>query len=107
MRSTQRLPLALAVPNERLRQSTPERNALLNSERVAPPAGLQNRACHFCGTRLLSCMVSCHEYLTTWRVREVHRVSGHDSDDGPPPGCCTCCQTDYHRDDGVRSGLPA
>jgi hypothetical protein len=24
------------------------------SERVAPPAGLQNRACHFRGTRLLS-----------------------------------------------------
>ena len=24
------------------------------SEEIAPPAGLQNRACHFCGTRLLS-----------------------------------------------------
>ena len=24
------------------------------SEGIAPPAGLQNRACHFCGTRLLS-----------------------------------------------------
>ena len=24
------------------------------SERIAPPAGLQNRACHFRGTRLLS-----------------------------------------------------
>jgi hypothetical protein len=55
MRSTQRLPLVLAVPSERLRQSTPKRKARLQSmEGSLPPPLLQNRACHFCGTRLLS-----------------------------------------------------
>src|SRR4051812_25198477 len=41
------------------------------SEGIAPPAGLQNRACHFCGTRLLNSVASGHEYLTAWRVRKV------------------------------------
>ena len=55
MRSTQRLPLSLAVPSERLRHSTPKRNALLQSmEGSLPPPLVQNRACHFGGTRLLS-----------------------------------------------------
>ena len=55
MRSTQRLPFSLAVPCERLRQSTPKRHARLQSmEGSLPPSLLQNRACHFCGTRLLS-----------------------------------------------------
>ena len=55
IRSTQRLPLVLAVPWERLRQSTPKRKARLQSmEGALPPPLLQNRACHFCGTRLLS-----------------------------------------------------
>jgi hypothetical protein len=55
MRSTQRLPLALAVPRDRLRQRTPNRKARLQSmEGSLPPPLLQNRACHFCGTRLLS-----------------------------------------------------
>ena len=55
MRSTQRLPFSLAVPWERLRHSTPKRKARLQSmEGSLPPPLLQNRACHFCGTRLLS-----------------------------------------------------
>jgi hypothetical protein len=55
MRSTHRLPLSLAVPRERLRHSTPQRNARLQSVKgsLSPPL-LQNRACHFSGTRLLS-----------------------------------------------------
>ena len=55
IRSTHRLPLRLAVPWERLRQRTPNRQARLQSmEGSLPPPLLQNRACHFCGTRLLS-----------------------------------------------------
>jgi hypothetical protein len=55
MHSTQRLPLMLAVPRERLRQRTPNRKARLQSmEGSLPPPLLQNRACHFRGTRLLS-----------------------------------------------------
>ena len=55
MRSTQRLPFSLAVPRERFRHSTPYRKARLQSmEGSLPPPLLQNRACHFCGTRLLS-----------------------------------------------------
>jgi hypothetical protein len=55
MRSPQRLPCVLAVPRDRFRQSTPERKARLQSmEGSLPPPLLQNRAGHFCGTRLLS-----------------------------------------------------
>src|SRR5262249_23001412 len=55
MRSTQRLPFSLAVPSERFRQSTPKRKARLQSmEGSLPPPLLQNRACRFGGTRLLS-----------------------------------------------------
>jgi hypothetical protein len=55
MRSTQRLPCSLAVPSERVRHSTPNRKARLQSMKGSlPPSLLQNRACHFCGTRLLS-----------------------------------------------------
>ncbi len=55
IRATQLLPLALAVPSERLRQSTPQRNARLQSMKGSlPPPLLQNRACRFGGTRLLS-----------------------------------------------------
>src|SRR5262245_2473718 len=55
MRSTQRLPFSLAVPSERFRQSTPNRKARLQSmEGSLPPPLLQNRACRFGGTRLLS-----------------------------------------------------
>ena len=55
MRSTQRLPFSLAVPRDRLRHRTPHRKARLQSmEGSLPPPLLQNRACHFGGTRLLS-----------------------------------------------------
>src|SRR5215468_1844674 len=55
MRSTQRLPFSLAVPSERLRHKTPQRKARLQSmEGSLPPPLLQNRACRFGGTRLLS-----------------------------------------------------
>ena len=54
-RSTQRFPLSLHVPWRRLRHITPKRGARLQSmEGSLPPPLLQNRACHFCGTRLLS-----------------------------------------------------
>ncbi len=36
------------------------------SEGIAPPTGLQNRACHVSGTRLLKGAGSCHEYLSCW-----------------------------------------
>ena len=54
-RSSQRLPFSLRVPWLRLRHKTPNRWARLQSmEGSLPPPLLQNRACHFCGTRLLS-----------------------------------------------------
>src|SRR5215510_11014913 len=55
MASTNRDPSALWVPKLFLRHKTPGRMARLQSmEGSLPPPLLQNRACHFCGTRLLS-----------------------------------------------------
>ena len=53
--STNRDPWALCVPKLPLRHRTPGRIARLQSmEGSLPSPLLQNRACHFCGTRLLS-----------------------------------------------------
>jgi hypothetical protein len=55
MASTNRDPWALCVPKLPLRHRTPGRMARLQSmDGSLPPPLLQNRACHFCGTRLLS-----------------------------------------------------
>src|SRR5262245_701416 len=60
------------------------------SEGIAPPAGLQNRACHFSGTRLLKSVGFCHKYLSGEIALCGLRVSGRDSDGGPPPDCDRC-----------------
>ena len=49
-----RSPCALGAKAAFAPQDTRAHRAVKLSERVAPPAGLQNRACHFRGTRLLS-----------------------------------------------------
>src|SRR5262245_4623468 len=54
------------------------------SEGIAPPAGLQDPACHGSGTRLLDRSDSCHAYLGHGRAHGVPRVSGHDSDGERP-----------------------
>jgi hypothetical protein len=61
------------------------------SEGITPPAGLQNRACHVSGTRLLDRSDSCHEHLVYWSVHVVPRVSGHDSDGERPLNCYRRC----------------
>src|SRR5262245_2282445 len=68
------------------------------SEGIAPPAGLQNRACHFSGTRLLDRSDSCHEYLVDWSAHVVPRVSGHDSDGERPRDDYRRCSSgpNYH-----------
>src|SRR5262249_51295439 len=57
------------------------------SEGIAPSAGLQNRACQLPGTRLLKRVGSCHKYAPDTIDRAGPRVSGRDSDGGPPPDC--------------------
>jgi hypothetical protein len=57
------------------------------SEGIAPSAGLQNRACQFPGTRLLKRVGFYHKYHPNMTDRDGPRVSGRNSDGGPPPDC--------------------